>query len=248
MSTGRRRELYLMGAGIRGALHFTTETLQAIRHCHVVFTLLDDLAVLEYVRQLGPTVVDLASLYTDSTSRPVIYRRISEQLIAATAEHEVVGFLVHGHPLFLVSASEYTLDLARTAQVDVHILPGVSSFDTILCDLAVDHGYGMQLFEATTLVKNGWRPNPALPTLIFQLATLMTENVVRDVRGCESLRVLVDLLTPLYPAGHRCTVVHSAAQLLEPPTRVTIALAELCSNDEIELWTRPTLYVPACPA
>jgi len=248
MNTGRRRDLYLMGAGIRGALHFTTETLQAIQHCRIVFALLDDLTVLDYVRQQGPQVVDLASLYTSSSSRPDIYRRISEELIAATSQHEVVGFLVHGHPLFLVSASEYTLELAEAHHVTVHILPGVSSFDTILCDLAIDHGYGMQLFEATTLVKNGWRPNPALPTLIFQLATLMTDEVVREPRGCESLKALVDLLTPLYPAGHLCKIVHSAAHLLEPSTTVTIALEKLSSTDEVELWTRPTLYVPSCPA
>ncbi len=124
----------------------------------------------------------------------------------------------------------------------------MSSFDTILCDLGLDLAYGVQIFDVTTMVRQEWCPNPRIPALLFQLTTFMDDNVVRDTPTPERLTRLVDWLKPVYPATHRCLVVHSAAHLLERSTLTEIALADLCrmeSADVLRLVDSPTLYVPA---
>lgn len=73
-----------------------------------------------------------------------MYTKISELIIATAKDNGPVSFIVHGHPLFLVSASEYTLDLAEENNLSVKILPGISSFDTLMCDLKIDYGYALQ--------------------------------------------------------------------------------------------------------
>jgi uncharacterized protein YabN with tetrapyrrole methylase and pyrophosphatase domain len=238
-------DLYLLGSGIRSTLQFTRETIQAIQACRVVFVLHDDTAVHDFVRTLCGDVRDLIDLYSEHEVRADVYRAISDLLVAEAQRGSGVAFLVHGHPLFLVSATEYTLEQARTRNLKVRMLPGVSSFDTILCDLEVDYGYGLQIFDPTTMMSCGWKPNPAVPMLIFQLATTLNGKVVRDLPAVSVLEPLRQYLCETYPEDHLCTVIYSAAHLLERPARSPIRLGDLAQNEDIELWRRPTLYVPA---
>lgn len=239
-----KTHIYLLGSGIRGALQLTQETIQALRSSRVAFVLHDDLMVLDAVREHCPDVRDLADEYSRGGVRADVYRRISEILVAEAGRGPGVAFLVHGHPLFLVSATELTLSLARSNGYRVEMLAAVSSFDTLLCDLEVDYGYALQMFDATTLLQHKWTPNPAIPLLIFQVATTLNANIVNDEPGADVLRPLIDRLRMVYPPDHVCTVVHSAAHLLESSTKQKIPLGKLCDDPGIELWKRPTLYVP----
>jgi len=237
-------DLYLLGSGIRGTLQMSRETVQALATCRVVYILHDDLMVHDYVRSLGPVVVDLARVYEGEHQRSHVYRRISEELVAEAQRAPGVAFLVHGHPLFLVSATEYTLELARAMGVRVACLPGVSSFDTLLCDLEVDYGYGLQMFDATTLLDNGWQPNPAVPMLVFQLSTTRNPQVVIGDPDARVLEPLVELLARVYSPHHKCVLVHSGAHLLETTERREVPIGELVTAAAGVLWRRPTLYVP----
>lgn len=240
----RTTSIYLLGTGIKGALHFTVETMQALRACHRVYVLHADQGVLDAVRAYCSDVRDLAPVYEGQSLRDDVYHQISHELVAAAQEAAPVAFLVHGHPLFLVSATEYTLDLAERHALRVSVLPGVSSFDTLLCDLGIDYGYAVQIFDTTTLLKAGWIPNPQVPLLLFQLASTLNRTVISGDPHEEVLLPLVELLAPLYGADHRVQVVWSSAHVLETSSRTEVALGELASA-ELALWRRPTLYVPA---
>lgn len=240
----RTTSIYLLGAGIKGSLHFTVETVQALRACKRVFVLHSDQGVLDSVREHCADVEDLAPLYAGHTVRDEVYHQISHRLVDAALDSGPVAFLVHGHPLFLVSATEYTLDLAEEHDLRVSVLPAVSSFDTLLCDLRVDYGYGVQIFDTTTLLKAGWAPNPQVPLLLFQLASTLNRAVITGDPDQAALAPLVDLLTPLYGAKHRVQVVWSSAHALEASSITELDLSELATAD-LELWRRPTLYVPA---
>jgi hypothetical protein len=237
-------DLYLLGSGIRGTLQFSRETIQALSSCRIAYVLHDDLMVHAYVRSLGAQVIDLAEQYTGRTERAEVYHEISRILVEEAARGPGVAFLVHGHPLFLVSATEYTLELARERALRVEMLPGVSSFDTLLCDLQVDYGYALQMYDTTTLLEHGWAPNPRVPMLLFQLSTTLNARVVEGDPDPEVLRPIVDLLAKTYGPDHRCVLVHSGAHLLETTERRDVAIAELIEHAGGELWRRPTLYVP----
>lgn len=240
----RKTSIYLLGSGIKGALHFTVETVQALRACRRVFVLHSDQGVIKSVREHCPQVEDLAPLYNGQTLRDDVYHEISRRLVESALDSAPVAFLVHGHPLFLVSATEYTLDLAERHDLRVSVLPAVSSFDTLLCDLRIDYGYGVQIFDTTTLLKAGWTPNPQVPLLLFQLASTLNRAVISGDPDQEALRPLIDLLVPLYGADHRVQVVWSSAHILEASSITELPIRELATTD-LELWRRPTLYVPA---
>jgi hypothetical protein len=236
-------DIYLLGSGIRGTLHFTNETTQALRACRAVYVLHPDCAVLDYVREYCDDVHDLHAFYDGREVRQDVYVAIADRLVEEAARSGPVAFLVHGHPLFLVSATEYTLAQAASKGLATTVLAAVSSFDTMLCDLGIDYGYGVQIFDGTTMIENTWVPNPAVPLLVFQLATTGNRRVVRDRPAGPVLKPLVDFLIPVYGASHQVQMVHSGAALLEETEITSLRLSELTA-DGIDLTGRPTLYVP----
>ncbi len=237
-------DIYLLGSGIHSSLHFSVETLQAISVCRTVFVLHDDLSIHEYLKEYCSDVRDLAPMYENQEIRSDVYHKIAELLVKEALDKPKIAFIVHGHPLFLVSAAEYTLSLARSRGLRVSVLPAVSSFDTILCDLEIDYGYGLQMFDATTLIREQWKPNPAIPMLVFQLATTLNGNVVFSDPDSSVLKPLVNHLLETYSPEHNCIVLHSSSHIIERSTQVEVELVNLSKPNSIELWKRPTLYVP----
>ncbi len=236
--------LYLLGSGIQSTLHMTEETRQALRTCKKVFVLHADAAVIRDIEAYGPEVIDVADMYDGITIRQDAYRAIADRVIAEAAASAPVAFMVHGHPLFLVSASEYLIELAAENGIRTRVLPGISSFDTLMCDLGLDFGYGLQMFDTSTMLSCNWTPNPAVPMLLFQLATTLDPRVTKGQRTGEVLKPIVDLLTPLYGPDHLTKIISSATSLLEGPEIVELTIAELASGN-VDLTRRPTLYVPA---
>lgn len=236
--------LYLLGSGIQSPLHLTVETQQALRVCKKVFVLHADPAVMSSIAELGPEVVDLANMYEGLTMRQDAYQAIADRVVSEAAEAPPVAFLVHGHPLFLVSASEYMLALAERESVRTTVLPGVSSFDTLMCDLGIDLGYGLQMFDTSTMLLHRWTPNPAIPMLLFQLATTMEPRITKENRAGTALAPVIDLLVPLYGEDHETYLISSAAGVLEKADVTQIPLAGL-NSESVDLTRRPTLYVPA---
>lgn len=240
-------QLYLLGTGIRGCLQLTVEVQQALSVCRRAFVLHADTQVLKELETYCPEVIDLEEMYTGQEIRREAYHAIAARVVDSAAEDGPVAFVVHGHPLFLVSASEYTLELAKSKGLRATALPGVSSFDTLLCDLGLDLGYGVQMYDTTSLLNNGWVPDPKVPLLLFQLATTQEDRVVRDDRDGEVLRPVVDLLKSLYGDDHVVTLVQSAAAVLDTPRIEEYRLADLATS-AVDLTSRPTVYVPPVPA
>lgn len=134
--------IYLLGAGILGALHLTDETKQALSSSDEVYVLHPDTELIDFIAtKYGCVVHDLAGLYGNHTIRRDVYKEISETLVRKAASGARVSFIVHGHPLFLVSASEYTLDLAASEGVNVKVLSAVSSFEPAIGEIVeIDRG------------------------------------------------------------------------------------------------------------
>lgn len=237
-------DIFLLGVGIRGTLQFTRETLQALEACDVAFVLHDDPAILRFVRALGCEVVDAAEYYPDAGRRKDVYRSVSDAIVERACAGNRVGFVVHGHPLFLVSATEYTLETARDRGLAVTIIPAVSSFDALLCELQLDFGYALQMFDATTLLREKFVLNPRIPLLLFQVATVLNDEVTKGDIPSSSLTPLVNALLAHYPPDHPCELIHLGTGLIERTLRDRVPLSALSMGTTVPLWQRPTLYVP----
>jgi Tetrapyrrole (Corrin/Porphyrin) Methylases/Phytanoyl-CoA dioxygenase (PhyH) len=237
-------QIYVLGTGIRACVQVTAETQQALACCNSAVVVHDDLAVLDFVRSYVTDVTDAATLYRAGEDRSEAYRRIADVVVTLGVKHPPTALVVHGHPLFLVSAAEYVFERAQLLGLRTVALPAVSSFDTMLCDLGFDPCYALQLFDATTMLRLGIRPNTALPLFIFQLATTLQSRVCYDRPGRSMLIPLCEHLMQVYPPAHLCRLVHSGATLLERAAISTVTLESLVEDCAIPLWLRPSLYVP----
>lgn len=237
-------QIYILGTGIRACLQMTIETQQALASCNSALVVHDDQAVLDFVRGYVPDVTDAATMYRAGEERYEVYRRIAELVVNLGARNPPAALVVHGHPLFLVSAAEYVFECAEPLGLRTVALPAVSSLDTMLCDLGFDPCYALQLFDATTLLRMRIRPNTALPLFVFQIATTLQSHVSFDQPDPSVLIPLCEHLMQIYPPSHLCRLVHSGATLLETTTVNEVSLGSLVNDCKIPLWLRPSLYIP----
>lgn len=235
--------LYIVGLGVCGRLHVTPEVQQVLGSVRRAYVLMDDPDLLHFVGRFTD-VVDAADFYPAEGVRADVYARISEAVIAHAVEGHRTAFVVQGHPLFLVSASERMLATAEQSGVRATVLPAVSSFDTIMADLGEDLGYAAQLFDATTMIRTKIVVNPGVPCLVFQIANTLRDEIQRGDLPSKILAPLQQYLLGFYEASRVCKLVVSSTSPLRRAEILKVTLGELAAA-EVELWKRPTLYIPA---
>lgn len=237
-----------MGSGIKSCIHYSIETIQAIKVCSKIFVLHPDKEIIdELINFYKKEVVDCSIYYEnkENTPRSEIYKTISDVLISESKLSEKpIGFIVHGHPLFLVSASEYTSEQAIINNVDVKILPSISSFDTILADLNLDFGYALNLYDASIFMRDFIEPNPNVPLLLFQISTLNNFNVVKTTPNNQILEPLIEKLLMYYSEEKIIYFIISSIDTISKPIKLEMKLKDVLTTN-LHLEKRPTIYIPS---
>ena len=237
--------LFILGAGVYSHLQLTLETVQALRSCQTVFVLHSDSRVIDSIGEYCNDVRSLFDLYEDRNQKRMdIYKRIADRVVEVASNNSRTAFLVFGHPFFLVSACEYAAERGRGAGFNVRTLPAISTFDTLLTDLQHDLGYAVQIYCAQNLVRNEFVIDARVPLLLFQLTQFENEYLIDHKPQPPVFEPLVTYLLRYFPADHNCTMVHSAAHLLEKAKFIEFPLSHLCERDDLMLELRPTLYLP----
>lgn len=240
-------KIYLLGAGIYSSLQLTIETIQAIKTCDEIYVLHDDPIVLDEIEKLNSNVIDCISFYRNrgNTKRYLIYDEIATEIIDKANDSDLtIGFIMHGHPLFLVSASEKILEKAEEKNILAITLPAISSFDTLLVDLKIDFGYAVQMYDVNFFYSNKIFVNTNTPLILFQITTFQNPNVINIEPKLEILKPLMDRLMEIYPVNHEIFIIHSASHIFEKKTLIKTTLNDFFNLKNIELWTRPTIYIP----
>ncbi len=240
----KQTDIFLLGTGIHSTVQLTLETIQALKICKQVYVLHDDLDVLRRLSEYNSSINDVAYLFEKGGKRCDAYKAISHLVVDSARQEAPVAFVVHGHPLFLVSATEYTLELAQANDLIATVLPGISCLNTIMCDLQIDLGYALQIYDATLLVDGKYAINPSIPLLVFQLTSLLTDHVIADSPDYSTLEPLVKHLLNFYPEQHEAVIVNSSSHTLDRAERSSVTIGTLGMNEKIPLWKRPSLYVP----
>lgn len=241
--------LYILGSGVLPELHFTVETIQVLKSCKAVFVIHNDARVVEKLRTFCPDIRTVFDLYEDSAvPRAEIYRKVAARVISQSRGLGRVALLVFGHPHFLVSACEYAAHLGLEAGFHVKIIPAISTFDTLLCDLGEDLGYGVQIYCAENLLVNNYRIDTRVPLVLFQLTQFMNPYLLNTPPSPEVFQPLVNHLQKFYPANHECKMVCSSTHVLEPAQVINLKLQELSTRPDLLMEWRPTLYIPVLQA
>jgi uncharacterized protein YabN with tetrapyrrole methylase and pyrophosphatase domain len=240
-------DLFLIGLGVMIPGHVTVQATRAMSQCSFLYSI-----VQESPRLWLPSdkltkieVVNVLEWYAEGRLRTENYERVARAILASLGGGRCVGYVTYGSPMSYDRVAQNLVQYARETGLSVQVVPGISSLDTVLCDLRVDVAPGIQIFEASWMVACQVLPRVDVPVLLVQVGafgSLLTHYTRRS--DGSSLRELVEYLSQLYPKTFRVSLVRSTGQEDQPAKVQSLALACLCDVTQDDL-SGASLYIPA---
>jgi precorrin-2 methylase len=164
-------DLVVIGSGLSGVGHLTTEAVEVLRRARVVLCSGYDPGLANAVRALHPSVPVLTQEegeYRLGSDRPAMYRRIAERALAEARCAPGVVLLHPGSAVVVDAITRHVLRLARAERLSVRIVAGVSSVETVLLEVRYDVAAGLQVVLAQDLVLRRRRLDPGMAAMVLQ--------------------------------------------------------------------------------
>jgi uncharacterized protein YabN with tetrapyrrole methylase and pyrophosphatase domain len=243
-------DIAVVGLGIAGIHQITREAEETIRRCKKTFVTDMAVGVVDYLKTLSPSVVDLSSRYKVGTHRIQIYRQMASEVVAAAIDDPPVCFATYGHPKMYSYPTTLIQRAARVLDLRTTILAGLSSVDTLLAELGVDPGFdGLQIYEATDVLVRHRPLQIDASCLILQAPIVLDAYNRPGVRSAQNLKLLQDYLAKYYPLDHEVVLVTSKTHpLLETimyrTTLDKLALALQRGSNVATLFIPPLRHRP----
>jgi len=224
----KRDRVIVAGAGPNGEASLTCEVRELIREVPRVLLRTERIPLIDFLRAEGIEYSSYDHFYDQAEDFAEVYQRMVEALLSEAAVHGTVLFLVPGHPLVGEAVTSGLLERSRAGVVDVRVLPGVSSLDSLFVELALDPAHGIQVIDALSMDKQ--RLNPALDLILLQVYSRKIAALIKPI------------LMGSYPDDHEIWVVRGAGTPACEKAR--IPLFELDRLDWVDHAT--SVYVPRC--
>jgi uncharacterized protein YabN with tetrapyrrole methylase and pyrophosphatase domain len=241
----REPDIYVVGLGIKGIEHVTRETEAAFRRSNEILAVATHPAVLSYLESMGPKVTNLQTIsYREDEHRLGAYDTMAASVLAAALEHPPVTFALYGHPMIYVLPSRQVLHAAPYLGLKAEVQPGISSLDTIFCDLGIDPASdGLQMYEATDLLLRRRRLQPDVPCLLWQVGAVESALYSTAASRPERFSRIKEYLLEFYPPEHELIAVYSSQHPLLDPTLTRFKLGEM-EDHHYDLHQGLTVYIP----
>ncbi len=244
-------KLYIAGCGIKFLSHLTLEVKAIIQQSDCVVYLVNDPAMKRWILENSRTSFSLDEIYFDSSLRSNSYDSICNAVINFSHEYETICFVTYGHPYFLSNVSQNIVEKIEEKKLplSVEILPGISSLDTMLCDLRIDPVKGgLQAYETTEFINNTYCVNTNGHLILWQIGIAGIKSIINNdedlleskCRG-NALSVLKEKLLSIYHSDHHIILYVASMYPSIPCTKTSIPLYQLNSVDIPRL---ATAYLP----
>src|SRR6185312_16526138 len=131
---------------------------------------------------------------------------VARFVLERTSIERPVILLAPGHPMMFNALSRYLVLEGRRLGLNVVALPGISPLDAIAGAIGLDVAtFGLQVFDATRLVRRELPINPRVPAILLHLDGFDATAEPLDDRA-PNLEPLVRYLAPCYPPEHAAVV------------------------------------------
>ena len=221
--------VYIIGAGVDPARHLTIEAIETLGDCKEIWTNVPIDVFRRLPESLMPAVRSLKPFYKDNQPRRQNYADVTQHILARAAELGAVAYFTQGHPIIFDSVATNLYNGGARQGIQVNIIGGISSIDTVLLDVRFDPGGGLQIFEATSFVYNKLKFDTRAALLLFQPSVfgMRTPRLTASAPQ-PNLGDLRDALLAHYPATHTATFVRSATSF-NPPFMIGVEIGALDS-------------------
>jgi precorrin-3B methylase len=247
MSKSNHPELFIIGLGVMIPGHITKLATDCMSRCVKLFAIVQEPTHL-WLPQAGIgriEVVNLLQSYVEGNLRTQNYERATRRVIDDLKEGQSVGYVTYGNPMAYDSVAQNLVHEAKKSGFRARVIPGISSVDTIFCDLGRDMAPAVQIFDASWLLACGLRPQVTIPTLLLQMGTFGSFRThYTERRDGSSLSDLVSHLGVVYPSRHPVSLIRSTSHHSQPAKVTEVSLENLGRVSSEEL-SGASLYIPA---
>lgn len=240
--TPQKGSLTIIGTGIKMAAHITIESKAWLEQADRVFFLANTDLTADWIRNLKPEAIDLATCYQPNKNRLQSYKNMETLILQAVRANHRVCAVFYGHPGVFVSPSHAVIQQARAEGFSARMLPGISAEDCLFADLGLDPAVnGCQSFEATDFLIRPRRFDLSTPLILWQIGVLGNLTMPQANDSHAALQHLIDFLAPHYGLNHN-VIVYQAA--LYPITHPYIEQTPLANLLQATITPISTLYIP----
>jgi uncharacterized protein YabN with tetrapyrrole methylase and pyrophosphatase domain len=241
-------KLTFVGIGIKGISEMTLRGIDALKTAKKVLSLIGDDRCLADLRayNAAASFESVTHLYVDGGKDTENYQMIFDKIDKEIGLHEDVVFLITGHPRVGVSLVEMFEKRKAEMGLDLFVIEGISSFDTILNDIARDPlSAGSSIIDVNRLLLFDYQIEPMLDTYLYHVASIGNERTnISGHSGLNHPDFLMTKLLQFYPEDHPISFISSATIEGGKARRLTGQLRNLRTMiKNIDFWS--TLFIPA---
>jgi hypothetical protein len=226
--TSNCTDVYLVGLGVSPVCHITLQAQDVLQRCTTIFVVDHGFGILKYLGTLCSDVVNLLDEYQEGIHRLTTYQRMASRVIDRALDSSPVAFATYGHPSWLVYPSALIRESGRMLGLNINIVHGISTIDTVIGDLGIDPGTdGLQIHEATGLVKEERQLDPHVPCLLLQADAFDTPIFSMGNRDPERYVALKNYLLKFYDSTHEVISIYSSTHPLMRPIKKRFIIQDL---------------------
>lgn len=229
----------------------TLEVQIIIKESECVFYLVNEPATKQWIKDNCKKSVSLDSIYFNFEDRFLAYNAISQELISSTYNYKKICFVIYGHPSLLSASTQTILNLIKqkNLDIDIEVLPGISSLDCLMCDLRIDPGHeGIQAFESTLFIHKDFLINTNCHLVLWQIGVVGIKTIIKtesDFLNNEcrkiALQQLQEKLLRKYENDHPISLYVASMYPKIEHQKTDIRLDELL---ETSIHRLATAYIP----
>lgn len=205
------RSLTIVGSGIKFLSQLTQEAIVYIKKSDRILYLVNDPALIVWIKNQNPNSESLHDLYFKFEKRIDSYNAITKYIIDSMEECNHLCVVVYGHPTIFSKPALDAVLFARQANINAKALPAVSAEDCLFADLLIDPGsVGCQSFEATDFLIRSRKFDSNSHLVLWQPDVIGVECHATESNQI-GLQLLCEHLSKFYPINHEI-VIYTAAQ------------------------------------
>lgn len=230
------KTLRIVGSGMKGLEHFTQEVIEVLGRTNKILWLGTIIGMKELIEAREWIGEEISAYYRDGDLDSDNYERIKKKVFSELEEMKDVTLVVQGHPRFGVSIVQEVQEEADFLKIDLHIYPGISSFDTMINDLLLDPiEEGSCVVDANRLILYDYEMDTSLNYFIYHVCSIGNSNTDYTSPACRNAAYfLIEKLKKHYSEDHEIVLIASCQNRDSYKTNIKKSqlkgLAELLSN------------------
>jgi uncharacterized protein YabN with tetrapyrrole methylase and pyrophosphatase domain len=231
-----------LGIGITLGSHITQLAKNYIEQADVVFSLVSDGIVEQWVYEMNEDTRSLQSFYQEGISRNISYKNMVNAILLEVKKNKKVVGVFYGHPGVFACVPHLVIQQAKVQGYYALMEAGISAEDCLYADLGIDPGeYGCAHFETSQFMIYQRRIDPSAYLILWQVCIAGDISLTTFSTGIKQRKILVSLLERIYPKDHQVIIYEAPTLPIHAVRSDTIKLGELLT---VNLNQHSTLVIP----